>query len=72
VPRFYTPLIEPDVQISRIRLSEEVSRCAHGKLAGRDLSRTKPNFEYMSRCTQSPEIAQNGYFTALKHRNLPW
>jgi hypothetical protein len=26
----------------------------------------------VSRCTQSPEIAQNGCFTALKHQNLPW
>jgi hypothetical protein len=26
----------------------------------------------LSRCTQSPEIAQNGCFTALKPRNLPW
>ncbi len=37
------------------------------KLPGR-LSRS----EQVSRCTQSPEIAQNGCFTALKHRNLPW
>jgi hypothetical protein len=25
---------------------------------------------YVSRCAQSPEIAQNGCFTALKHRKF--
>ena len=40
VPRFYTPLIEPDVQISRIRLSEEASRCRPRKTGG---SQLEPN-----------------------------
>ena len=40
MPRFYTPLIEPDVQISRIRLSEEASGCRPRKTGG---SRLEPN-----------------------------
>jgi hypothetical protein len=32
--RFHTPLIEPDVRIARIRLSEKVSRCRPRKTAG--------------------------------------
>jgi len=34
VPRFHTPLIEPDVRNDRIRLSEKVSRCRPRKTAG--------------------------------------
>ena len=32
--RFHTPLIEPDVRIARIRLSEKVSRCRPRKTMG--------------------------------------
>jgi hypothetical protein len=32
--RFHTPLIEPDMRIRRIRLSEKVSRCRPRKTAG--------------------------------------
>jgi hypothetical protein len=39
-----TTLIEPDRQISRIRLSEKVHEVAHGKLAVRLVIRTNPNF----------------------------
>ncbi len=31
--RFHIPLIEPDVRISRIRLSEKVSRCRPREIA---------------------------------------
>ncbi len=31
--RFHTPLIEPDVRICRIRLSEKVSRCRPREIA---------------------------------------
>jgi hypothetical protein len=34
LPRFHTPLIEPDRRISRIRLSEEVSRVRPRKTGG--------------------------------------
>jgi hypothetical protein len=34
MPRFHLPLIEPDVQISRIRLSDEVS-CWRPQVAAR-------------------------------------
>jgi hypothetical protein len=33
--RFHIPLIEPDVRIARIRLSEKAHGVAHGKLAVR-------------------------------------
>jgi hypothetical protein len=32
--RFHTPLIEPDVRVLRIRLSEKVSRCRPWKAGG--------------------------------------
>ncbi len=46
--RFHLPLIEPDVRISRIRLSDKdrlikiIHAFAHGKLRVRFQSRTRP------------------------------
>ena len=45
---FLFPLIEPDRRISRIRLSEKGHEVAHGKLAGRLVSRTSPNLSCRS------------------------
>jgi hypothetical protein len=42
---FLSPLIEPDWQISRIRLSEKTHACAHGRFAVRCGNWTKPNTE---------------------------
>jgi hypothetical protein len=42
---FLFPLIEPDKQISRIRLSEKTHALAHGRLAVRWGNWTKPNTE---------------------------
>ena len=42
-PWFLFPLIEPDWQISRIRLSEKTHALAHGRLAVRCGNWTKPN-----------------------------
>jgi hypothetical protein len=42
---FLFPLIEPDRQISRIRLSEKTHALAHGRLAVRCGNWTKPNTE---------------------------
>jgi hypothetical protein len=42
---FLFPLIEPDWQISRIRLSEKTHAHAHGRLAVRCGSCTKPYTE---------------------------
>ena len=42
---FLFPLIEPDMQISRIRLSEKTHAFAHGRLAVRCGNRTKPYTE---------------------------
>jgi len=44
-PCFLFPLIEPDWQISRIRLSEKTHAVAHGRLAVRCGNWTKPNTE---------------------------
>ena len=44
-PCFLFPLIEPDWQISCIRLSEKTHTFAHGRLAVRCGSWTKPNTE---------------------------
>ena len=41
--RFHTPLIEPDVQICCIRLSEKGHDVAHGKLLVRVVRQTRPN-----------------------------
>ena len=41
--RFHIPLIEPDVQFSRIRLSDKGYAFAHGKLRVRLSRRTSPN-----------------------------
>ena len=43
---FLFPLIEPDRQFSRIRLSEKTHAFAHGKLAVRRVSRSRPNSSY--------------------------
>ena len=40
--RFHTPLVEPDVRISRIRLSDKDSRCRPRKVAGPRLEPYKP------------------------------
>jgi hypothetical protein len=40
--RFHIPLIEPDVRISRFRLSEKGHEVAHGRWRGRLLRRTRP------------------------------
>ena len=42
---FLFPLIEPDMQISRIRLSEKTHAFAHGRFAVRCGNWTKPNTE---------------------------
>ncbi len=39
VPRFHLPLIEPDVRICRIRLSDGLPRPAHGPVRRRALHR---------------------------------
>ena len=44
-PCFLSPLIEPDWQISRIRLSEKTHAGAHGRLAVRCGNWTQPNTE---------------------------
>jgi hypothetical protein len=44
-PCFLFPLVEPDWQISRIRLSEKTHAFAHGRLAVRCGNWTKPNTE---------------------------
>jgi len=44
--RFHFPLIEPDVRISRIRLSEKAHAFAHGRLAVRFGKQTKPSSLY--------------------------
>ena len=49
MPRFHLPLIEPDVQISRIRLSDKVS-CVRPQVAA--WSPLKP---------YQPEAAQKGF-----------
>ena len=41
--RFHPPLIEPDVRISRIRLSEKVHAFAFGRRLGSHLSWSRPN-----------------------------
>jgi hypothetical protein len=41
--RFHIPLIEPDWRISRIRLSEKAHAVAHGRVAVRSVSRTRPS-----------------------------
>jgi hypothetical protein len=40
--RFHTPLIEPDVQISRIRLSDKDSRCRSRETARPRLEPDQP------------------------------
>jgi hypothetical protein len=40
--RFHVPLIEPDVRISRIRLSEKVHAFAFGTRLGSHFNSTKP------------------------------
>ena len=52
IPRFHLPLIEPDVQISRIRLSDKVSRLRPREVARSSL---KPD---------QPESAQVGFRVA--------
>jgi hypothetical protein len=44
--RFHIPLIEPDWRNYRIRLSEKTHAFAHGKVAVRDVSRTRPSSSY--------------------------
>ena len=41
--RFHLPLIEPDVRISRIRLSEKVHAFAFGKRLGSHFNSSRPN-----------------------------
>ena len=41
--RFHLPLIEPDVRVSRIRLSEKAHAFAHGKLLVRSCNWTRPS-----------------------------
>ena len=41
--RFHIPLIEPDRRYCRIRLSEKAHGFAHGRLAVRQVRRTRPN-----------------------------
>ena len=43
---FLFPLIEPDMQISRIRLSEKTHAFAHGRFAVRCGNWTKPYTEF--------------------------
>ena len=42
IPRFHLPLIEPDVQISRIRLSDKVSRLRPREVARSSLEPDQP------------------------------
>ena len=49
LPRFHSPLIEPDMQISRIRLSDQVHTFAHEKRSFRVWSFSNPRRWY--RCT---------------------
>jgi hypothetical protein len=42
MPRFYLPLIEPDVQVSRIRLSDKVSCVRPQVVAGSPLKPYQP------------------------------
>jgi hypothetical protein len=59
--RFHIPLIEPDRRSYRIRLSEKAHVVAHGRLAVRATSRTRPN----SSCKRS-----SGYRRVPTPRNL--
>jgi len=55
--RFHIPLIKPDMQISRIRLSDKGGHAfAHGKLCVRSWSFTSPNlwFRYVSGKRENP------------------
>jgi hypothetical protein len=45
-PRFHTPLVEPDRQISRIRLSDKTSRLHPRHVVPRRLRRTRPKWPY--------------------------
>ena len=44
--RFHIPLIEPDVRISRIRLSEKAHAFAHGRLTVCPGRQTRPSLLY--------------------------
>ena len=57
--RFHTPLIEPDGRISRIRLSEKVSRFRPRKA-------TRPR----SQANEAERVMQGDYGIALRRRPL--
>ena len=51
--RFHTPLIEPDLRISRIRLSEKVSRCRPREIA-RPLAKADEAEHCVQGCLRKP------------------
>ena len=51
--RFHIPLIEPDVRISRFRLSEKGSRCRPREIA-RPLGKADKAQHFVQRCLRKP------------------